>query len=97
MIKKEENNNNTANANANVADDDRDDDDIEDELDLDADDLHSEMGESRSDRMSEHGNDVLSLIMTFSDAFEKLLMFIFLIRPSMGSLSLTKLCILQNV
>ena len=67
VIKKEENNNNTANtnANANVADDD----DIEDELDLDADDLHSEMGESRSDRMSEHGNDVLSLIMTFSDAF----------------------------
>ena len=54
MIKKEENNNNN-----------NDDDDLDYDLDMD-DDLKSEMGESRSDRMSEQGNAVVfSVPVTF--------------------------------
>ena len=39
-----------------------DDDDLEDELDLD-DDLKSEMGESRSDRLSEHGMTAIDVVV----------------------------------
>ena len=57
MIKKEENNNNNNN----------DDDDLDYDLDMD-DDLKSEMGESRSDRMSEQGMPLFSLYRYHSEA-----------------------------
>ena len=62
MIKKEENNNNN-----------NDDDDLDYDLDMD-DDLKSEMGESRSDRMSEQGNAVVfSVPVTFRSIKERLM------------------------
>ena len=62
MIKKEENNNNN-----------NDDDDLDYDLDMD-DDLKSEMGESRSDRMSEQGNAVVfSVPVTFRSIKEWLM------------------------
>ena len=58
VIKKEENNNNN-----------NDDDDLDYDLDMD-DDLKSEMGESRSDRMSEQGNAVVFFVPYHSEALK---------------------------